>query len=207
MTGFLPWYISIHAPVLGATQVADVRRSSVAEFQSTHPCWVRHRCFRRQIDDLIYFNPRTRAGCDIHTGSNTTSRARISIHAPVLGATCGLIQSKQYREYISIHAPVLGATPREWHSIVTHVDFNPRTRAGCDAVFFGHRSAVDCISIHAPVLGATSDDIFSRISPNYFNPRTRAGCDSKVTATCRASLYFNPRTRAGCDKNVEKTCP
>ena len=58
------------------------------------------------------------------------------------------------------------------------LNFNPRTREGCDlrraymAVFHGD------ISIHAPVKGATLAVGVSLSAFSYFNPRTREGCDS-----------------------------
>ena len=57
-------YISIHAPVKGATTI----RVS----------------YRHQ--GICYFNPRTREGCDVCQAYGLVE-AQISIHAPVKGAT------------------------------------------------------------------------------------------------------------------------
>ena len=57
-------FISIHAPVKGATSF-------------TLPPGLR----------LRYFNPRTREGCDVQIGHTEHSQSTISIHAPVKGAT------------------------------------------------------------------------------------------------------------------------
>ena len=56
-------------------------------------------------------------------------------------------------------------------------DFNPRTREGCDDP--KDREAVHqaMISIHAPVKGATFTDVRDIVPQVYFNPRTREGCD------------------------------
>ena len=78
--------ISIHAPVKGATFIV------LALFPV-----------------ILYFNPRTREGCDLPGNSLYTLRPAISIHAPVKGAT---------------QAPYVRAAGRQ--------DFNPRTREGCD---------------------------------------------------------------------------
>ena len=78
---------------------------------------------------------------------------------------------------ISIHAPAWGATPRPAPLLPQHIDFNPRTRMGCDSLAafssaltslfqsthpHGVRPpapitprAVSMISIHAPAWGAT----------------------------------------------------
>ena len=80
--------------------------------------------------------------------------AGISIHAPARGAT----QSRatvQNSYFISIHAPARGATHHQLEYQTSKLNFNPRTREGCD----GRRGHV------APLL-------FSN-----FNPRTREGCD------------------------------
>ena len=57
-------WISIHAPVKGATR-------STCAGSSTGP----------------HFNPRTREGCDTANIYDTITDKRISIHAPVKGAT------------------------------------------------------------------------------------------------------------------------
>ena len=55
------------------------------------------------------FNPRTRDGCD-DSRDYIVSGFRVSIHAPVMGAT--VIGLYSYcMATVSIHAPVMGATP------------------------------------------------------------------------------------------------
>ena len=77
--------ISIHAPVWGATAMADTCTSGLV-FQFTPPCGGR----------------RERA---VHPGGYYP----ISIHAPVRGAT-GQKYNQEIIHQISIHAPVWGAT-------------------------------------------------------------------------------------------------
>ena len=61
---------------------------------------------------------------------------RISIHAPVKGAT-PYANTNGRLTAISIHAPVKGATKINtlfgWH----YKNFNPRTREGCDEIKAG----------------------------------------------------------------------
>ena len=79
--------ISIHAPAKGATINKMVRLINAYKFQSTHPRRVR-RCRRNQSQRRgRYFNPRTRAGCDLQVRTCAIAVWCISIHAPVLGAT------------------------------------------------------------------------------------------------------------------------
>ena len=105
---------------------------------------------------------------------------RISIHAPVKGATISWASTARRcqhfnprtregcdwpmrctdrgRSHISIHAPVKGATFPSWNGLASTLDFNPRTREGCDlALQLGARDDALIISIHAPVKGATVD--------------------------------------------------
>ena len=56
---------------------------------------------------------------------------------------------------ISIHAPVWGATPSMVATGCGQLYFNPRTRVGCDIADQYRYCVIDCISIHAPVWGAT----------------------------------------------------
>ena len=84
------------------------------------------------LTSFFYFNPRTREGCDrIHYTADPSKRR------------------------ISIHAPVKGATPVSGPFCLFLPDFNPRTREGCDLEFFFLEFFHGIISIHAPVKGAT----------------------------------------------------
>ena len=102
----------------------------------------------------------------------------ISIHAPVKGAT-GQRRCRCHQDTaISIHAPVKGATRLSSQYDVRHHDFNPRTREGCDH-------------------GRHGDE---RHHQQHFNPRTREGCDHISMAGRNGRTHFNPRTREGCDR-------
>ena len=57
---------------------------------------------------------------------------------------------------ISIHAPVKGATLLYVFFVLVILNFNPRTREGCDTQQVAIAKAIAGISIHAPVKGATA---------------------------------------------------
>ena len=125
-------FISIHAPVKGAT-VTDC---------SSHPL-------------TTDFNPRTREGCDQDRKARAEIRRSISIHAPVKGATFRFHAIISLLALISIHAPVKGATNSARYTMPVQPHFNPRTREGCDDGTFSIFTLFGQISIHAPVKGAT----------------------------------------------------
>ena len=143
--------ISIHAPAWGAT-VTPIARLAQALFQSTHPHGV------RPLPEGYW-----------------PKDGFISIHAPAWGATVR-VRRLFVSKCISIHAPAWGATKRYAHTDVEAVNFNPRTRMGCD-------------SLLRSTLGETSN----------FNPRTRMGCDPLDEDAAKEWADFNPRTRMGCD--------
>ena len=70
---------------------------------------------------------------------------------------------------ISIHAPVKGATVFDVPEMALDVDFNPRTREGCDLP--GNRHAYR--------------------GYRHFNPRTREGCDSTSISSKTASICIS----------------
>ena len=88
--------------------------------------------FHISVRPFCHFNPRTREGCDEQV-QQLKPEFRISIHAPVKGATVRRMPAVLLA-IISIHAPVKGAT----------------------ATVGLRRLAWQAISIHAPVKGATS---------------------------------------------------
>ena len=88
---------------------------------------------RTSYDGFGNFNPRTREGCDVDVRRRLALREEISIHAPVKGATDALFR-RDDDVPISIHAPVKGATREPITSTPGSLNFNPRTREGCDLV-------------------------------------------------------------------------
>ena len=101
-------------------------------FQSTHPWRVRPLIFLDHVELGIYFNPRTREGCDSLQCEFWNQLSQISIHAPVKGATSKTI-------LLCIHWQIFQST-HPWRvrrivfafSFPVHWNFNPRTREGCD---------------------------------------------------------------------------
>jgi len=81
---------------------------------------------------------------------------KISIHAPLQGATCKYMGFSQTKK-ISIHAPLQGAT---WNKNLlehTFINFNPRSLAGSDLL-----------------------PCFNKPKFNNFNPRSLAGSDTII---------------------------
>ena len=167
-------FISIHAPVWGATCSRDLIMIHLLNFNPR----TRMGCdaFKSFIRDFItYFNPRTRMGCDLLDCISNLKPLQFQSTHPY-----GVRQIRfDFRSFsiifqsthpygvrlrddyvcqmcggISIHAPVWGATT---------------------ALQSSYRSLL--ISIHAPVWGATFLLMRPLLSSGYFNPRARMGCD------------------------------
>ena len=140
-----------------------------------------------QTNGFSDFNPRSREGSDWMRAARGL-RARISIHAPVKGATNSLALFSSDFE-ISIHAPVKGATITIPKLKVKQSYFNPRSREGSDQGRSNGRSS-HRISIHAPVKGATGYRLPFGIPPVDFNPRSREGSDQAPDQLPRRTSRF-----------------
>ena len=120
------------------------------------------------------FNPRSREGSDKFC-ERVREALRVSIHAPVKGATVNNDACADIRA-VSIHAPVKGATVHartgetSWH-----------------------------VSIHAPVKGATLLFYLIAQRASGFNPRSREGSDDYAFRHGFRVRSFNPRSREGSD--------
>ena len=84
------------------------------------------------------------------------------------------------------------------------IGFNPRPRAGGDAVEPDVADSCATVSIHAPARGATRRAASVGMAADGFNPRPRAGGDRHATPEPRRSGSFNPRPRAGGDVRVHR---
>ena len=126
---------------------------------------------------------------------------------------------------ISIHAPVKGATSIKCINDILILDFNPRTREGCDTTMYFCCSSLSIFQSTHPWRVRPSSFGNIAIKSIYFNPRTREGCDIQRLSS-QASLMefqsthpwrvrqrqckyiitirydFNPRTREGCDPEI-----
>ena len=98
------------------------------------------------------FNPRTRVGCDLPPERVYQAMVRISIHAPAWGATRKGKPIMNVFVFQSTHPRGVRLLRKffGWPCI----DFNPRTRVGCDSSTTLFLLSFD-ISIHAPAWGAT----------------------------------------------------
>ena len=130
-------------------------------FQSTLPRGERPGFHSRAVMQA-HFNPRSREGSDENSSRRYSHTGEISIHAPARGAT---VRENNHPAIItiSIHAPARGATIPSLFDLLTHNNFNPRSREGSDSTLHISRYR-HTISIHAPARGATS--ILSKIHPD-----------------------------------------
>ena len=101
--------------------------------------------------------------------------AKISIHAPVWGATTSKVFCRVFCGYFNPRARV-GRDGLQISSLYRAVNFNPRARVGRDRTPEGKHREIP-ISIHAPVWGATIFMISSATLFMHFNPRARVGRD------------------------------
>ena len=77
------------------------------------------------------FNPRAREGRDPDLAKGEPGKRKVSIHAPVRGATPP--RSEDWGVFhVSIHAPVRGATGKRLVHKIALLGFNPRAREGRD---------------------------------------------------------------------------
>ena len=96
---------------------------------------------------------------------------------------------------ISIHAPAWGATTERYIFLCRSVNFNPRTRMGCDLrPFVGVAAAA--ISIHAPAWGATRFPAmlngwqgFQSTHPHGVRRPARHGCSEGTEISIHAPAW------------------
>jgi len=169
------------------------------EFQSTHPYRVRLSTHRRYaIGQRISIHAPVQ-GATIQC-LNVGIVDNISIHAPVQGAT-DKSETADLSALISIHAPVQGATINLFHYWACRYLFQSthpyRVRR---ARILGY-SSTNSISIHAPVQGATKRP-FAAVDRNLISIHAPVqGATAVSTIDNNYYCYFNPRTRTGCDGN------
>ena len=100
------------------------------------------------------FNPRTHGECDLVKCNYPFFDLKISIHAPVRGATgqekrtCKDYNNFNPRTHEGCDQPFSNGSQK-------FADFNPLTREGCDVFLADDYFDKVAISIHAPVKGAT----------------------------------------------------
>ena len=189
-------FVSIHAPVRGATKPSGHSSSrstgfnprtregcdslslysvgASSMFQSTHPRGVRRQAVACS-PALHRFQSTHPRGVRLILCFDILCYIIVSIHAPARGATRKsqpLVQGPR----VSIHAPARGAT-------ITATEIQAKQQ----------------VSIHAPARGATRAALPVALRCPCFNPRTREGCDQGRGGGNLPHKSFNPRTREGCD--------
>ena len=192
----MPMKVSIHAPVWGATRWQPVSSATQAMFQSTHPCGVR--LDNNDISVKTYAFQSTHP-CGVRLNFAIVRLfARVSIHAPVWGAT---VQSNPVKSdlafqsthpcgvrlywlhirgdsMVSIHAPVWGAT-NIGASTITNWAFQSTHPCGVRPTVKQLRPRQWLFQSTHPC-GVRRRDPCSVQYPCCFNPRTRVGCDFRL---------------------------
>ena len=125
--------ISIHAPAKGATSFPTISLMA-SQFQSTHPRRVRLIVNAVLPVPVRLFQSTHPRRVRRHLIFVRAAYSVISIHAPAKGATVSRGQRHNSRHRISIHAPAKGATATELRTSSATLNFNPRTREGCDII-------------------------------------------------------------------------
>jgi len=111
---------------------------------------------------MLCFNSRPRAGGNSHRFSVISSLLKVSIHAPVRGATQGNIHGR-ISYHVSIHAPVRGATFLSHPDPSTFTKFQFTPPCGGQPIQIHLFMPLKVVSIHAPVRGATFNPVSSGI--------------------------------------------
>ena len=123
----------------------------------------------------VYFNPRTHVGCDDFPLNQITIQ-KISIHAPMWGATCYFQNNGCYLGYFNPRTHVGCDSYQNGNNSQTQ-HFNPRTHVGCDMLNANDRPHwTQFQSTHPCGVRRLDHIIFSTVKSN-FNPRTHVGCD------------------------------
>ena len=204
----------------GARPAATAMIGSRLWFQSTRPRGARLRSIVYAVRTPSCFNPRARAGRDVTASRRADARRSVSIHAPARGATTSC--ADEYRsisvsihapargatrrrpddavdERVSIHAPARGATAVRAGALPATSRFNPRARAGRDALNGRDRIESATFQSTRPRGARPATESLTAQRHASFNPRARAGRDTALAAVASRSTCFNPRARAGRD--------
>ncbi len=171
------FFVSIHAPLRGATVIDGGFLTIFRSFQSTRPCGARPVLYPVGRTQKPLFQSTRPCGARHGNGYGPFNSYNVSIHAPLRGATYR-ISGCFAASAVSIHAPLRGAT-----ALIAKMEegkkcFNPRAPAGRDAcmpsgpnAFSRFQSTRPCgarlaaascafnrrpVSIHAPLRGATA---------------------------------------------------
>ncbi len=168
--------VSIHAPVRGATRLAQ-----------------------SQVLHLWCFNPRARTGRDALAALPTTCCIVFQSTRPY-GARRSRCMALRAVDRVSIHAPVRGATPQSRLQALTFEQFQStrpygarHTRCACN------RALLSMFQSTRPY-GARRLHSQLHALDCSFNPRARTGRDSMHRMASDELRCFNPRARTGRDR-------
>ena len=148
-------FISIHAPVWGATRL-EYDMAPFELFQFTLPCGERP---VKKVGKAIFdfdFNSRSRVGSDIQLIAVDCLRINFNSRSRV------------------------GSDGDNSSSLFPFFNFNSRSRVGSDHISTPIYFSRNIISIHAPVWGATYYSMYFICFLFYFNSRSRVGSDLLV---------------------------
>ena len=121
--------ISIHAPARGATQI-DMYQNTATSISIHAPARGATPGGEERLRERDYFNPRTREGCDHEVVKDLSRIDVISIHAPARGATDLYYPVHASKRFQSTHPR--GVRLAYCVTKEKEINFNPRTREGCD---------------------------------------------------------------------------
>ena len=138
----------------GRDDVVSQTLQSVAEFQSTRPCGARPQERTNERLDRKFQSTRP-CGARPSRPRRTGHRRRRFQSTRPCGARPDRIARDEAIRRVSIHAPVRGATGMGCCGRSRRLRFNPRARAGRDAFEDRTDDLKALVSIHAPVRGAT----------------------------------------------------
>ena len=142
------------------------------------------------------FNPRPRAGGDGDFVDASGYGLFVSIHAPARGATVAL-RPVGGRVVVSIHAPARGATTNQCHPSAAPARFNPRPRAGGDALISDLWPAVALFQSTPPRGGRPRWRAIWRDHGQFQSTPPRGGRPRVVTAGRGAGAFQSTPPRGG----------
>ena len=122
----------------------------------------------------------------------------VSIRAPARDATRA-IKTENHIDVVSIRAPARDATVSAMSSPPDSACFDPRARAGRDALAPCGSGASSCFDPRARA-GRDNAGCTDTRPHRSFDPRARAGRDIRSARCMARSTRFDPRARAGRDE-------
>ena len=135
-------------------------------------------------------------------------RCRVSIHAPVKGATFARSALCLGIVCVSIHAPVKGATRAGFKSPWTRPCFNPRSREGSDPGALRQAAGARQFSIHAPVKGATTEAEKSRRADHFsIHSPVKGATQSHPRRGLRALVSIHAPVKGATCRDPPRFCP